>query len=169
MPFRDYSEFAKPPIVLPVNGKTYTLPPIGAQLGILLLSAINGDRHATQTLGTSMSLWRQVLGPVYDEMLADNVPLDVVARAGFTAMADFQYDRATAERVWESELNPEAAAALAAATREPRKASQQSPSTAAASKTPSPASTTGTTSPTGSPRKARPSRSNGSRSSRSKP
>lgn len=168
MPFKAYEEFSKPPIELPVGGKTYTLPPVGAKLGILLLSAFNGDAHATATLGTSTSLWQLVLGcteecvagtdtacgSVYDQMLADNVPLDVVGRAGFTGLADFQYDRETAERVWESNLDPEARAALAAAVRELQTQQQTdsppSPSTDAANRTPSPANTTGTTSPTNS-------------------
>lgn len=185
MPFKDYSEFAREPITLPVSGRTYTLPPIGAKLGILLLSSINGDAHASARLGTSTSLWQRILGctdeclagdleepcgSVYDRMLADNVPLDVVGRAGFTALADFQYDRETAERVWESELDPEARAALAAAQRElQRMNSTNSPSTDEDAVTPSPAITSGTSSPPATqPQSSRASRSSGSRSSRSK-
>jgi hypothetical protein len=54
-------------------------------------------------------------GSVYDEMLADDVPLDALARAGFAMIVDWQNDRAAAERVWESGIDPEARAAMTAA------------------------------------------------------
>lgn len=160
MPFKEYDEFAEEPIRLPVKGKTYTVPPISAPLGILMARALSGDTDAITELGQGQSLWAKLLGSVYDEMLSDCVPMEVVGRAGFAVLTDFQYDREAAERVWETNIDPEARAAMAAAIRDPETAmaSLQSLSTARASKTPSRANSSGTTS-----RKA-PSRSKASRS-----
>lgn len=167
MPFKAYEEFAEQPIQFPVGGKVYTVPPISAKLGILLASALNGDAHATKTLGQGQSLWAKLLGPVYNEMLADDVPIEVVGRAGFAVLCDFQYDREAAERVWETNIDPEARAAMAAAIRDPKMAtaSLRSLSTAAASRTPSPASSSGTSSRT--PARKRANRSAGKSSSTS--
>lgn len=119
MTFKAWEEIAPEPIRLPVGGKVYEVPPIAAGLGLSLTAVVDGrDQDAAAELGKGASLWAKLLGSAYDEMLADDVPVEVIARAGFTVLADFQYDRETAERVWESGLNPEARAAIAAAARE---------------------------------------------------
>lgn len=110
MALKPYEEIAAEPLAFPIGGKTYTPPPIGAKSGIYLMRAFTGDPEVAAD--TSQSLWQVLLGPAYDEMVADDVPLDAIARAGFAALVDWQGDRARAAEVWESGANVEATAAL---------------------------------------------------------
>jgi hypothetical protein len=110
VPLEPYEDVAKEPLAFPINGKTYTPPPISAKGGIYLMRALAGDPEVAEQ--PSQSLWQVLLGPVYDEMVADDVPLDALGRAGFAMLVDFQNDREAAERVWRSGIDPEAQAAL---------------------------------------------------------
>jgi hypothetical protein len=69
--------------------------------------------------------------------------MSAIARAGLTALADYQQGRAVAEVVWEGGIDPERMAARVAAL-----LTDSTPSTTTdeASTTPTPASTSGTTS-----------------------
>lgn len=170
MPFKAFEEFAEEPIRLPVQGKVYEVPPIGAKLGLLLARALEGDKKAVAEIGRGDSFWGKMLGPVYQQMVADDVPMEVIGRAGFAVMADFQYDREAAERVWESGLDPEARAALMAAMQTgqvPTMGSLRSPSTAAANRTQRRANSSGTRSPKASSPRKRANRSPSRRSSAS--
>jgi hypothetical protein len=150
---KSWEEIAPEPFAIEIRGKRYEFPVVGAKLGLLLLASFDGDEAAIAEVGTTgRDLWRRLLGPVYDALVADDVPYAVISRAGFTAAADFRYGRDSAERIWESGLNPEAQAALVAAaqtaaTTSP-KGSTPSPSSAEAPATQSPASTSGTRSQT---------------------
>lgn len=156
MSLKAYEDFEPEPLAFPIRGKTYTPPPISAKTGLTLVKALAGDPELVNK--EARSLWQLVLGPTYDEMIADDVPLDALARAGFAMLADWQADRDAAVRVWESGIDPEVRAALAAAMRD---GSTTSPSTAAAgSSTRRQASTSGTNS-----RKTRAARSGGKNSS----
>lgn len=140
MPLKAYEEVVGEPLAFPINGKIYTPPPISAKAGIYLVRALAGDPGVSNE--PSQSMWKVLLGPVYDEMIADNVPMDALARAGFAMLVDWQNnDRAAAERVWESGIDPEARAALAAAILQ---TTQPSTPPAAANTTRTPASGTGT-------------------------
>lgn len=147
--FKDYDEVVEP-LAFPIRGKVYTAPPVPAKFGIALVRAIAGDEDALGELaGDSRSLYAALLGPAYDEMIADDVPLDALSRAGFAALVDWQAGRDAAVRVWESGIDPEARAALMAAL---RRGLTPSTGTGSARKTPSRASTKRTTSRTGTPR-----------------
>lgn len=139
MPLKPYEEFAKEPLAFPIAGKMYTPPPVGSRLGIALVRALAGDTSGLPD--DTKSLWQLVLGGAYDEMVADDVPLEALARAGFATIVDFQNDREAAVKVWESGVDPEARAALMAAI---RSTTQPSTRPAAASTTPRRASGTGT-------------------------
>ena len=146
MALKPYEQVAPEGLVFPIGGKTYAAPPISLKVGALLATAMEGG--AAETLAEeSRSLWQMVLGPVYDEMLADDVPAEAVGRAGFCVLVDFQAGREAAERVWESGIDPEARAAKKAASRVAD--STTSPSTDVdESSTKPPESTSTTTSPT---------------------
>lgn len=142
MPLKSYDEIAPEALAFPIGGKVYEPPPINVRTGITLVQALSGDPELLAQ--ESRSLWQMLLGATYDEMYADEVPLDAVARAGFAMLVDFQGDRAGAIRVWESGIDPEARAAITAALR--TTGSTQSTGTASGRKTPSRASTRATTS-----------------------
>jgi hypothetical protein len=138
------------PIVLPIRGKDYTLPQLSWEEGIRLHTILAGD-DATAYVSDVMRL---LLGDVYDQLQADDVPKTIGDRVFFTALADFKTGRETAEEVWANgipkELTELAAAAMGAAmTRQ-----------AVETSTPRPVSGNGTTVKT--PRKA--TRSRGSKS-----
>lgn len=146
MPLKPFEELSLDPLIFPIGGKEYRAKLIGVQDGLRLQAAIEGTDDSLNDQPPEV-LWRMVVGEAWDEMLADNVPLEAMNRAGLAALADFRYGRAEAERVWEVGVSPEALAALAAApNRAQRRASKRSSSTGAARKTRSRASTTGTTS-----------------------
>lgn len=147
MPLTPYEEFAAEPLAFPIGGKVYTVPPMGMREGLLLQRVINGDDHSLDDAPAEDG-WRLVLGSAWDEMVADNVPMAAMARAGLCAMADFQHGRDVAEATWKAGVDPEALAAAltAAAQRKTAPASTGSPSTAVASTTKRRASSSGTTS-----------------------
>jgi hypothetical protein len=49
-----------------------------------------------------IDLYKRLLGPAYDEMLADGLPWAIVKHAGVTAFMWVAYDRDSAEKYWES-------------------------------------------------------------------
>jgi hypothetical protein len=142
MAFKDFREFADP-LRLPIDGKTYEVPPVPARLGIQLLGLAKGDDVPELASLSGMDLWKALLGSAWDEMVADDVPMSAIARAGLTALADYQQGRAVAEVVWEGGIDPERMAARVAAL-----LTDSTPSTTTdeASTTPTRASTSGTTS-----------------------
>lgn len=144
MPLKAYEEFAQEPLAFPIGGKSYVVPPLGFTDGIRLQRILIGQDESLNDAPPEAA-WELILGSAFEEMCADKVPMEAVARAGFTAMTDFQFGREQAERVWESGLDPKA---LADAIRgaEKQLASQRSNSTGAARRTRTRASSTGTTS-----------------------
>ncbi|MDQ0894424.1 DUF7426 family protein [Agromyces ramosus] len=129
---REYNEFADGPLEFPIGGKVYTAPEVSIPLGLRLNNIATGE--AEQDL-PAVELYKLLLGPVWDEMIADGVPLNAAMRAGMVAMNDFQYGREYAVATWEAGLNPKAAAELMA-SQHGNRASRRSKSTAAARKTP---------------------------------
>lgn len=166
------------PLTLPVRDKQYEIQPLEYQDGLTLI-AVSENRSKTITKKSEDSeLFKLVMGPTWDEMLADKVPYVVAFRAGMSAVqyqmalvSGLDSDAAVAagEMVWGNEgVDPELlAAALTAAQAEDQKARTPSTSTASARKIPSRASTRTTTSRQGTRQtasKAQPSRSSGKRS-----
>ena len=151
MPLKAYEEFAQEPLAFPIGSKVYTVPPLGFTDGILLQRLIGGESDEFNDRPVEDG-WKLILGAAFEQMVADKVPMEAIARAGFTAMTDFQFGREAAERVWESRLDPKALTAAVTAAQNAEQGSQPSSSTGAARKTRKRASTTGTTSPTTTPR-----------------
>jgi hypothetical protein len=138
MAFKDYSEIVES-LTLPINGKNYSIPPVGIADGVRLQAIFDPDTASEMTDDEFRTI---LLGDAYDLMLADNIPGNAVARATFTALADFQRGRATAEIMWETGGDPKALEAWTAANT--NRAQRRSASTAVESKTPKAASTSGT-------------------------
>lgn len=126
--FKDYSELIDP-LVLPINGKPYTIPPVGLRDGIKLTAALSGEADAPTIKDDEFN--RILLGTAYDELLEDNVPAGSVVRAALVALADFQKGRATAEILWETGADPKALTAWmeANSNREQRRAKTGASST----------------------------------------
>ncbi|MEV6413843.1 hypothetical protein [Kribbella sp. NPDC051718] len=145
MPFEDLGNWAElVGLKLPIGGKTYILPPIGAKLGlrIVALFELGADLARGRAPGAvnqellsdedEENLFKQVLGPVYDEMLEDNVPWPALKHAAMTAMMDVVYDRERAENFWLrlGKTTPAKKPAKKPADRLPRKATASKTSTA---------------------------------------
>lgn len=116
------------PITVEDRELTYRIPPVGVEAGLELADILTAspakrarDKH------TNPELFKLAMGDVWDQMIADQVPIELAWRAGLAALAHFQVlltltgpgalDAAekVAEGVWESGLNPEALAAFMAA------------------------------------------------------
>lgn len=108
MAFRPLEEVVGP-VVLPIRGKNYTLPPVSLADGVAMhRAAAGGDTFPLK------DLIRAILGDVKDQMQADGVPDSVIDRALWTGVADFQTGREAAELVWEHGVPKEILANLLA-------------------------------------------------------
>lgn len=157
--FADYEEYEDDHLELPIHGKTYRIPPASISTGALLARVRAGETDLLDGMSNEDAM-RLVLGPAYDEMVADDISSRALGRAYMTAGAFHEGGADMAKKVWDRSIDPELEAALEAAmqkkvgNRASRRASTRSSSTAAASRTPSPASTSGTRSPKGTRRAA---------------
>jgi len=103
MPFEDYSELVGKPIVLPIAGKKYVLPPVSAEAGVELLDVLrNPDgENAKARDDTGLHSIKMLLSDeLVEKMLSDGVPYEAILRASVVQMADFLYGRQEAEDVW---------------------------------------------------------------------
>lgn len=100
MPFKDYDQVADG-LKLPVRGTVYDVPEMTVSAGIRVRrwadAVRSGDDHEPMTDET---LGRLVLGTVYDQMVADDVPQGALRRAVQTALTDALYGREAAQRAW---------------------------------------------------------------------
>lgn len=105
-------------LVLPVRGKHYTVFPPAADVGLALSmrlaagivlqagvpltdEAIEEADEATRITDDELpDFARQCLGPVYDEMIADKVPVDALEFAVQAAFLAWTLDREAAEIFW---------------------------------------------------------------------
>lgn len=141
----DYAEFAEEPLRFPYKGKVYELPELGIEDGLILAGIISGkDKAFAKKQG--VELWKTLLGPLWDEMVKDGVPLSFAVRAGLTTLADRQYGRDIAKITWETGADPKALQPYLAKQSLGNRASRRSSGTGGARKTPRPVSTKATTS-----------------------
>lgn len=148
---KSWDEVQKDQLEFPIGGKTYVVPELSYQSMLTLERAKAGEKTHLDDAPPEET-WRIVLGHVWDDMVADDVPGEALMRAGLAALAFFQFGLETAEAIWESGVDPKA---LTEAMRAAQAGSTQSPSTAAASSTRKRASSTGTTSRRATPRGAK--------------
>ncbi|WP_434316373.1 DUF7426 family protein [Leifsonia sp. P73] len=99
MAFRDLYEIL-PPLVLPIGEKAYTVPFLGYAEAQRLEENVSTDSKAPPM--PDPEYFRLMLGPVYDEMLADNVPYSALRLAAMTVQADHQRGRTVAQVLWEA-------------------------------------------------------------------
>jgi hypothetical protein len=115
-PFADFDSFELEFLRLPIGGRVYVIRPVGIRTGGLLRRAADGDAAALAELDTGEAYYRAILGPAYDQMLADDVPAASVDRAAITALADFTQGRAAALVAWKTGQDPKVLAAAMAYT-----------------------------------------------------
>lgn len=96
--FKDWSEVYEP-LVLPVGGKTYTLPAVPKVEADRFAAAIGGGEDAPEF--SDADLESMLLGPDLKQQLVDDgVPDAAMKRILLTALADLQGGRAMAEIMW---------------------------------------------------------------------
>lgn len=137
MALKAFEEFLEAPLILPIGGKNYTIPPVSAVDGVRLSETLYAARTGADDVSddSELDLYKQCLGTAYDAMTADGVPFAALIRAGKTAMYDFLGGREAAERFWNTgSVQGEAEAST----------TEASTSTGAATTTKRPASTSGT-------------------------
>ncbi|MFK0217948.1 hypothetical protein ACIQWN_07095 [Streptomyces vinaceus] len=144
MAFEELGELLDESIELPVAGRLYAVPAPSAEIGLRTQALIHaaavaadGGRPDEQVLGDAAErdLYRDVLGPAHDEMIADGVKWPTLKHAAITAMVWIAQDKTAAERYWTAAGDPSRLA--------PNRAARRSQS-GAASSTPSRGSTSGT-------------------------
>jgi hypothetical protein len=141
MALKDYEELAQEPLAFPFKGKLYTMQPHDIPTGIKLTTVLAGGDPEFSARPVQ-DLYELLLGPLWQEMLTDGVPLAFASRCGMTAMADFQFGRTMAEAAWEAGADPKAMSAYL--VKQLPRAQRRSLNTDAANSTPSPGSTSGT-------------------------
>lgn len=153
MVLKAFSEYTQPPLEVQAvpDGKVYRIPPVTIEGGaIIRAQAADPAGFLDQHRGKPEDwLYRLILGPVWDEMVADGVGEQFAVRVYLTALTDHMSGREAAERMFAEGVDPLALAALLEAVQpaeQPtaRPVSKRSPRTGAGSKTRSRASTTTT-------------------------
>jgi hypothetical protein len=157
---RDLSDvLAGVSLSLPINGKTYSVKPLGWQDEMRIKLAGEAVKEGRLEEGLSdEDFMRTVLGDTLDEMRADNVPHMWIVRAAMTAQAFNTHGLTIAEHMWEMGPDPEALAASMRAAAEKLASSTTSPSTGAAGSSTKRRASTSSTSSRKAPQKRSPSR-----------
>jgi hypothetical protein len=107
--FRDITDIYGP-IILPIRGKDYTIPSLTIEQGLQLRDVMDPSNEATLN---DEDFYALLLGDALPAMRTDAVQPDIIARAAFTALADFQSGRPAAEAIWETGLDPKVLAKYA--------------------------------------------------------
>lgn len=116
MGFRELDEFFDPTLRLPIRGKVYVIKSVDAKTGIRLqrlftvgAQAVAGAEVSSEQLASlelddseEFELYQTVLGDAYDEMIADELPWDIIRHAGTTAFMWAAGNRQAAEDFWAS-------------------------------------------------------------------
>lgn len=135
MPFKPYEELVGP-IVLTYRGREYQLPELTIEQGLDLHAKVAANDLPLRDLQDVF------LGDAGARMLEDRVPLAIIDRALWTAVADWNLGREAAEEVWNNGVPKELLDQLAKIA----KALTAGPADAG-STTPPPASTSTTRTP----------------------
>lgn len=158
--FGELAELYDPGLTLTVKDREYTLPLPSAELGLwcrtltetvfVYEDASEAEREkAFERIGRlpdlagGESLWERLLGPVYQQMMADDVEDPYIQFCAWTALLNIVHGEEAAQRFWEAGGRPEAPGPSNRAERR-QAAKSAGSSTAAAATTPPPTSTSGT-------------------------
>lgn len=155
--FGELDEFLDDSITLPIGGRDYVIPSVPGKDGLWaqrLLEEVDrakkaGDADAGKLDdGDERMLYQRMLGPVFDEMLADDVKWQRISHAAMTVFFWTTSSRETAVKYWKAGGSPERLRSAGSPNRASRRASA-----AAARTTQKRASTSGTKARKGSPKK----------------
>ncbi|OAR21917.1 hypothetical protein A8W25_28140 [Streptomyces sp. ERV7] len=126
MAFAPLGELLDESLELPIAERTYTVPAPNAEIGLRTQAivhaaavAADGGKVDEQVLSDAAErdLYRDLLGPAYDEMVADAVPWPALKHCALTAMVWVAQDKAAAERFWNAAGDPSRLAPNRAARR----------------------------------------------------
>lgn len=95
-------------LILPIGGKKYRVPEYGVDVGIRVEVILNASRGQAATDRQRQILsdeeerdtYRDILGPAYDQLVADGVSWPRLRHAAFTAMFHFNISPEAAEAHW---------------------------------------------------------------------
>ena len=136
MSFKDLADFFDPTLPLLIGGKTYTVPSPSAATGLFVQQVMGvaadvqaGNEVDDQSLQSltlddaeEKNLYKRLLGPVYDEFVADGLSWEHIKHAGITCIVWVMQDRDSAEAFWNTGGKPAPKARKATADRKPKKA-----------------------------------------------
>jgi hypothetical protein len=113
--FQALGELLDEGLSLPVNGKTYRVPPPSAATGlrvqaIMQAAAVAADGgqidEAVLKDAAERDMYRDVLGTAHAEMVADDVAWPTLKHSAVTAMVWIVQSKDAAERYWNSGGDP---------------------------------------------------------------
>ncbi|CAN5387980.1 hypothetical protein BH10ACT8_BH10ACT8_11210 [soil metagenome] len=96
--FRDFMDLDEVRLQLPIDGHVYNVKPMTGDLARRAEEAMTSA--APEIPAAEMRV--MALGPVFQEMLADNVPTTAIDRAVLTVLTDLFKGREAAEVMWET-------------------------------------------------------------------
>lgn len=117
MSFQDLDEFFDSTLKLPIRGKTYVIESPDAKTGlwcqrILAVAAKvkGGDGEVSEEEAAGLKLdddeerglFQRLMGPVFDEMIADRLPWEHIKHAGVTCLMWAAGNEGQAEKYWKS-------------------------------------------------------------------
>lgn len=138
---KSWDDIRPEPLVFEIGPKKYEIPELDYRSMLTIHKVKAGEATELDDM-TAEDTWRIVMGPTWDEMVADNVPAEAISRAGLATLTYFEMGREAAEAIWENGIDPKAVAAAILS-----RAEQKPPSsTGEATVTRSPARMTGTSS-----------------------
>jgi hypothetical protein len=107
--FPEVAAFLGETLDLPINGTVYSIPAVDGETGVRLTArftdaaektdAGEGDEEVDDL--SEIQLYKECLGPVYAQLLANKVPWPMIKAAALTALAWHVHGEATALVVWE--------------------------------------------------------------------
>lgn len=165
MAFKEWAETEyAAPLILPINGKQYTIPELGHLDAIKLREEMVSIAIGNDPSMSNEEFLAMTLGPALEQMRADKVSEKAIVHAASVAHMFSIAGRQAAEELWDKGPNPEAlAAAMRAAASAGSTTSLATPPQARTSSTKRAASTASTRS-----RRPAAKKSTGTRSSRSR-
>lgn len=126
MAFKEVGALLSGGLSLPINGKTYKVPPPSARTGLAVqaimqaaASKADGGRFDEEVLADAAErdLYADVLGPAHAQMVADGVDWPTLKHAATTVMVWIIQDEDAAELYWNSGGDPNRLAPNRAARR----------------------------------------------------
>jgi hypothetical protein len=113
--FKALGELLDERLALPINGKTYIVPPPSASTGLRVQAIMQAAATAAdggkvdETLladAAERDMYADVLGTAHAEMVADDVDWPTLKHSAVTAMVWIVQNRDAAERYWNSGGDP---------------------------------------------------------------